>query len=61
VLSIEETGLIPYQELNIRKLKGEWQGFYRIRVGRIRIILRIDRNEKTIFVYDIDFRGDVYK
>ena len=24
--------------INIKKLKGEWRGFYRIRAGRLRII-----------------------
>ncbi|NOZ62413.1 MAG: type II toxin-antitoxin system RelE/ParE family toxin [Calditrichaeota bacterium] len=58
--TIEESGFIPFQELHIRKLKGEWQGFYRMRIGAIRVIFRIDREQRVIYVYDIDYRGSVY-
>jgi len=42
-------------------MKGEWKDFFRIRVGKIRIIFKIDFENKRIFVDRIDFRGDVYK
>jgi len=49
-------------KLNIKKLKGEWQGFYRIRIsGNIRIIFEVDKKKKEILVYGIDFRGKIYK
>lgn len=46
---------------NVKKLKGKWQGYHRIKFGRTRIILKIEFKEKTIFVDRIDYRGDVYK
>ena len=47
--------------LDIKKLKGEWAGYYRIRKGKIRIILKPDIEFRTIFVDVVDFRGSVYK
>ena len=47
--------------LDLKKLKGKWEGFYRIRMGEIRVIVTIDFKNKIIFVYSIDFRGSVYK
>ncbi len=61
VLSIEQHGAIPFKEMDIRKLGGEWQGFMRMRVGKTRLIFRLDRDQEALFVHEIDFRGDVYK
>jgi mRNA interferase RelE/StbE len=47
--------------LDIKKLSGEWEGYYRIRMGKIRIIFEPDKNRQLLFVEKIDFRGDVYK
>lgn len=47
--------------LDIRKLKGEWDGFFRIRKGRIRIIAEFDFHRLNIFIENIDWRGSVYK
>jgi mRNA interferase RelE/StbE len=51
------------QEINIdiKKLKGEWIGFYRIRRGRIRIIAEFDFDNSVVFIEEIDWRGNVYK
>lgn len=47
--------------IKIKKLSGKWEGFYRIRSGKIRIICAFDFNAKTIFVEEVDFRGNAYK
>jgi len=47
--------------LDLKKLSGEWEGYYRLRKGRIRIIFEPNRINKVLFVDRIDFRGDVYK
>lgn len=36
--------------LDIKKLKGEWAGYYRIRKGKIRIILKPDTISKSILL-----------
>lgn len=47
--------------VDLKKLGGEWEGYYRIRKGRLRIIFVPNKNEGILFVEKIDFRGDVYK
>ena len=55
-----EEGIFPVRRFDLKKLKGKWIGFFRLRVGDLRIILRIDIPQKTIFVYHIHFRGAIY-
>ena len=47
--------------IDLKKMRGEWKGFYRLRLGKKRIIFQIDFNAKEIFIDRIDFRGVVYK
>jgi len=47
--------------IDARKLKGDWDGYYRIRKGKVRIILKVDGKLKTIFIDIVDFRGSVYR
>ncbi|OFY67039.1 MAG: hypothetical protein A3H98_08965 [Bacteroidetes bacterium RIFCSPLOWO2_02_FULL_36_8] len=47
--------------VDLRKMKGEWDGFFRIRTGKIRIIFKINFPIKQIYIDQIDYRGDVYK
>ena len=47
--------------IDLKKLGGEWEGYYRIRKGRLRIIFEPNKNKRILFVEKIDFRGDVYK
>lgn len=59
--TISENGTIPFQKLSIKTLTGNWKGYLRLRVGKIRIIFRIDNVDKVIFVYEIDYRDNIYK
>jgi len=61
LLEALERGVLPHRRLDIRKLRGEWKDFLRMRVGDIRIIFKIDFNTKTIYIYHIHYRGKVYK
>jgi mRNA interferase RelE/StbE len=45
---------------DLAKLKGR-RGYYRLRVGDIRIVFRVFDEEKEIYVEKIDYRGRVYK
>ncbi|TSC94646.1 MAG: plasmid stabilization system-related protein [Parcubacteria group bacterium Licking1014_1] len=42
-------------------LTGEWQGFFKIRVGDWRIVYEINRSKNLITVRIIDKRDEVYK
>ncbi|RLG85333.1 MAG: hypothetical protein DRO18_05945 [Thermoprotei archaeon] len=56
-----EHGILPYRGLDIRKLKGGWEGFLRLRVADVRIIFRINLESKTIYIYHIHHRKSAYK
>lgn len=58
--NFSKSGIIPYKELQIKSLSGNWEGFYRMRVGKIRIIFKIDKNSNTLLIYEIDYRGNIY-
>lgn len=59
--TIEEQGIIPFKELDVKRLEGDWQGFLRMRLGKMRVIFQIDKEDDVLFVYEINYRGDVYK
>ena len=46
--------------IDIKKLKGVWTGFYRIRSGRLSIIVTFDFEETSVLVEEIDWRGNAY-
>lgn len=60
-IAVEEQGIIPFTKLNIKKMKGDWKGFYRLRIGKNRIIFTVDFNLRDIIIYAIGARGDIYK
>jgi mRNA interferase RelE/StbE len=47
--------------IDIKKMRGEWKDFYRIRMGKIRILASMDFNNREAYIDRIDFRGNVYK
>ena len=59
--AIEQQSIILFTELDIKKMKGDWEGFYRLRVGKIRVIFIVDFDSSELEVYTIGARGDVYK
>lgn len=51
----------PYFGANIKKLKGEFEGFYRYRIGNYRLFYLIDDKKIFVFVIDLKHRKDAYK
>ncbi|MEK7567608.1 MAG: hypothetical protein AAB513_01655 [Patescibacteria group bacterium] len=49
------------ENIDIGKLKGKWLGFYRIRKGKMRIIVSFDFDNLSAFIDNVDWRGNVYK
>ncbi|OGZ72787.1 MAG: hypothetical protein A2908_00185 [Candidatus Staskawiczbacteria bacterium RIFCSPLOWO2_01_FULL_38_12b] len=47
--------------IDIKKLKGEWNNFYRIRKGRLRVIVSFDFESRSVLIERIDWRGSAYK
>ena len=46
--------------LDVKRLKGKLKEYYRIRIGKIRIILRVNFKDKIVFVEMVEKRGDIY-
>ncbi|MBE8996547.1 type II toxin-antitoxin system RelE family toxin [Microcystis aeruginosa] len=57
---LETQNVYPPEELDIKKLKGELKGFSRIHVGKMRVIFEIVKETDEIFIYEINFRGNIY-
>ena len=51
----------PFYGPNIKKLKGEFSGVYRYRIGQHRLFYTIEINKIFIFIVNIDHRKDSYK
>ena len=50
----------PASGKNIKMLKGELKGKFRLRVGKYRIVYRIESDKNTVIIEDIGVRGNVY-
>jgi mRNA interferase RelE/StbE len=51
----------PFSQVDVKKMVGEWSGYYRTRIGKLRVLYWIDLEYKRIYVDYCDTRGDVYK
>jgi mRNA interferase RelE/StbE len=49
------------ENIDVKKMKGKWKGYHRIRIGKIRMLVRVNFKERTILIDRIDYRGSVYK
>ncbi len=56
-----ERGVIPFTSLDVRKLKGRWEGYFRLRVGDFRVIFAIDADGKAVLVFNIHRRKTAYR
>lgn len=45
---------------DIKMMKGH-NNLYRLRIGTIRVLFEINRNEKIVYIRAIDSRGGIYK
>jgi mRNA-degrading endonuclease RelE of RelBE toxin-antitoxin system len=57
---VEEHGVLPSKEFDIKFLKGSWKPLKRMRIGNFRVIFDIDFINKILKIYEIDNRGDIY-
>lgn len=47
--------------LDIEKLKGKDKNSFRLRIGEVRFIFEVLKEEKIIYVKLADYRGKIYK
>ncbi len=50
---------LPFREYDLKKLKGV-ENFYRIRIGKIRMIYEIKELEHKIYIHFVGYRGKAY-
>jgi len=58
--ALSELARDPFRP-GVKAMAGEWRGYYRLRIGDIRVIFWPDLKTKTIYVDYIGPRGDIYK
>jgi len=51
----------PFYGTNIKKLKGEYEGVYRYRLGNYRLFYIIDNEKVIVIITTISHRQDAYK
>lgn len=51
----------PIQHPQVRALTGDFKDFFRLRIGRYRVVFALLSKEKIIAVVNIVPRGDAYK
>ena len=49
------------EPLKAKRLRGELGGLFSLRVGQMRVVYEVAREEQVIVVHGIGPRGDVYK
>lgn len=47
--------------IDLKKLGGAWEGFHRIRKGKVRIIAEFNFDNASVYIEVIDWRGNAYK
>ena len=60
-LEMLETSENPLDHKKVRPLAGKLRGFYRLRVGGLRILFELDDENRRIGVHLIVPRGNAYK
>ncbi len=50
----------PYFGTNIKKLKGEFDGYYRYRLGNYRLFYTLDNEKVIVLMVDVKQRKDAY-
>ena len=50
----------PRQGNNVKRLAGDWAGYFRYRVGEWRVIYRIDDDRARVYVAVIAHRREAY-
>jgi len=51
----------PFYGMNIKKLKGEFEGYYRYRVGNYRLFYLIENDKVIVVVTDFRHRQNSYE
>lgn len=62
ISAIKQLFKIEESNVDLKCLKGNLKGYYRIRTGKLRIIFTLEKEKAVIaFVREVTFRKDAYK
>ncbi len=50
----------PFYGVNIKKLKGEFEGYYRYRIGNYRLFYLIEKEKILVVIVDLKHRQNAY-
>ena len=53
--------LNPFYGINIKKLKGKFEGYYRYRIGSYRLFYLIENEKILVAIIDLKYRQNAYK
>ncbi|MEW6608703.1 MAG: type II toxin-antitoxin system RelE/ParE family toxin [bacterium] len=59
--AIESISKNPLEGTHIKRLRGICEGKYRYAVGNLRIVYRVNVEDKIVLIEAIGPRGDIYK
>jgi mRNA interferase RelE/StbE len=59
--TLKQLEINPLEHADVKAMAGEWTGYYRLRIGKFRIIFWYDKKESIVYIDHIGARGDVYK
>ena len=59
--AIEELRSNPFLGKDIKKLRGILKGKYRLRVGELRMVYRVEKKDSLVIVESIGHRGAIYR
>jgi len=51
----------PFYGSNIKKLKGEFEDYYRYRIGKYRLFYLIEKKEVLVLIVDLHQRKNAYR
>jgi mRNA interferase RelE/StbE len=58
---LEKLARDPLAMPGVKPMQGEWNGFYRLRHGDLRVIYALDPTHDAVVIAHIGPRGDAYK
>lgn len=58
-VKLSEVKANPFRVSGVKKLRGWGENVYRVRIGKIRVIYKVLKED--IEIVDMDFRGNIYK
>ena len=58
--AIENLKINPFTGKDVKKLRGKLAGKYRLRIGSLRVVYRVEKDKSVILIESIGGRGDIY-